>query len=293
MTAERDTTRVVRSWLRADEHESADRVLHAVLARLDTTPQRRPWWPARRFTNVQTYTRLAIVAAAALVIAVAGLQFLPGPLVGGRPTPGPTATPLPTPVATAPTMPLGRLQPGRYAWSTPHGRLAFDVPAGWAGDNPSGIAKAQDQPGEMGLLVWDFDGFTVRHVYVDACLPPGTLSPVEQTSDALVRALEAQGSIVAAVTDLTVAGAPTKRIDLTEPEGLDRATCRHGVEGPLQIWADAAVDNYFSLGPGHRGVAWVLDVDGGPLVLMAAVSGDAVAADVAELDAIVASMQME
>ena len=45
MTAERDTTRVVRSWLRADEHESADRLLHTVLARLDTTPQRRPWWP--------------------------------------------------------------------------------------------------------------------------------------------------------------------------------------------------------------------------------------------------------
>ena len=190
-------------------------------------------------------------------------------------------------------MPTGRLQPGRYAWATPHGRLAFDVPAGWTGDNPSGIAKAQDEPGEIGLFVWSFDAFTVRHVYVDACLPPGTLSPVEQTSDALASALQDQGSIVAVVTDVTVAGAPTKRIDLTEPAGLDRATCRLGAEGPLQIWADAAVNNYFSLAPGHRGVAWVLDVEGGPLVLMAAVSGGAVAADVAELDAIVASMQLE
>ena len=34
MSAERDTTRIVRSWLRTDEHESADRVLDDVLALL-------------------------------------------------------------------------------------------------------------------------------------------------------------------------------------------------------------------------------------------------------------------
>ena len=37
MSAERDTTRIVRSWLRTDEHESADRVLDTVL----TLPVRR------------------------------------------------------------------------------------------------------------------------------------------------------------------------------------------------------------------------------------------------------------
>ena len=35
MTAEREITRVVRSWLREDEHDSADLVLETVLARLD------------------------------------------------------------------------------------------------------------------------------------------------------------------------------------------------------------------------------------------------------------------
>ena len=50
MSTDRDTTRIVRSWLQTDEHESADRVLDAVLDQLDTTPQRRAtWWPARRF----------------------------------------------------------------------------------------------------------------------------------------------------------------------------------------------------------------------------------------------------
>ena len=41
MSTDRDTTRIVRSWLRTDEHESADRVLDNVLALLDATPQRR------------------------------------------------------------------------------------------------------------------------------------------------------------------------------------------------------------------------------------------------------------
>ena len=42
MSTDRDTTRIVRSWLGTDEHESADRVLDAVLDQLDATPQRRP-----------------------------------------------------------------------------------------------------------------------------------------------------------------------------------------------------------------------------------------------------------
>ena len=52
MSTDRDTTRIVRSWLQTDEYESADRVLDAVLDQLDTTPQRRAtWWPARRLTQ--------------------------------------------------------------------------------------------------------------------------------------------------------------------------------------------------------------------------------------------------
>ena len=39
MDTERDVTRIVQSWLRTDEHESADRVLDDVLALLDATQQ--------------------------------------------------------------------------------------------------------------------------------------------------------------------------------------------------------------------------------------------------------------
>lgn len=48
MSTDHETTRTVRSWLKSHPDASADRLLDAVLDRLDTTPQRRfAWWPAR------------------------------------------------------------------------------------------------------------------------------------------------------------------------------------------------------------------------------------------------------
>ena len=78
MSADRDTTRIVRSWLRTDEHESADRILGDVLALLDATPQRRPMWPARRIADMNTFAKLATAIAAVVVAAVVGVNLLPG-----------------------------------------------------------------------------------------------------------------------------------------------------------------------------------------------------------------------
>ena len=92
MSTERDMTRVVRSWLRTDEHESADRVLDTVLDLLDATPQRRSWWPARRIADMNTYAKILIAAAAIVVVAVVGLDLLPANGgVGGAASPSPTA----------------------------------------------------------------------------------------------------------------------------------------------------------------------------------------------------------
>ncbi len=98
MSTDRDTTRIVRSWLQTDEHESADRVLDAVLDQLDTTPQRRAtWWPVRRLPQMNTTAKLAIAAAAVVVAAFLGIRFLlPGQNVGSD---GPTPTPSPSPAA--------------------------------------------------------------------------------------------------------------------------------------------------------------------------------------------------
>jgi hypothetical protein len=42
MSTDRDTTRIVRSWLRTDENDAADRVLGSVLDQLEATPSVAP-----------------------------------------------------------------------------------------------------------------------------------------------------------------------------------------------------------------------------------------------------------
>jgi hypothetical protein len=95
MTTERDPrTRIVLSWLREDSHENAERVLLRALDEVDATPQRRSWWPAWRTNRMNTYAKLIAAAAAVLVLAVVGYQFLPGSGgSGGQPTVAPSPSP--------------------------------------------------------------------------------------------------------------------------------------------------------------------------------------------------------
>jgi len=94
MSQERDVTRIFRSWIREDQHESADRILGVVLDLLDATPQRRSWRPARRSNAMNSYAKLIVAAAAVLVVAFDGVQLLPrrgG--VGAEPTIAPSPSP--------------------------------------------------------------------------------------------------------------------------------------------------------------------------------------------------------
>ena len=70
-------------------------VAHAVeAARNVYGVQRRPWWPARRSSPMNTYAKLIVAAAAVLIVAVVGYQFLPRTGgVGGEPTISPSPSP--------------------------------------------------------------------------------------------------------------------------------------------------------------------------------------------------------
>jgi hypothetical protein len=94
MTTERDPgTRIVLSWLREETHENAERVLLRALDEVDTTPQRRSWWPAWRTNPMNPYAKLVAAAAAVLVVAVVGYQFLPrNGGFGGPPMVAPSPT---------------------------------------------------------------------------------------------------------------------------------------------------------------------------------------------------------
>lgn len=108
MTTEHDPrTRTVLSWLREDAHENAERVLLLALDEVDTTQQRRPWWPSRRFTHMNRFFLTATAVAAALLVAVLGYALLPdvaGP--GDQPTQTPTHSASPTSTSTPVANPL-------------------------------------------------------------------------------------------------------------------------------------------------------------------------------------------
>lgn len=84
MNTEPDVTRIVRSWLRVDEHESADRVLDAVLDQLDTIPQRRVRrWPAWRLSTMNTTMKVGAAAVVVAFAVLAGITYLGKPDIGG------------------------------------------------------------------------------------------------------------------------------------------------------------------------------------------------------------------
>jgi len=107
MSANRDVTGIVRSWLREDGPEDADRVLDLVLDQLDTTPQRRAtWWPARRPLTMSISFRYGIAAVALAVAALLGFTYIRNQ-VG---TTDPTPTPIPSELSLGP-LPAGLQHP--------------------------------------------------------------------------------------------------------------------------------------------------------------------------------------
>jgi hypothetical protein len=129
--------RVAEHYASEPPLRAPDRVLHAALATIETTNQRRGASALRRYPHMSTYTKLA---AAVAVIAVGGFalwQLAPRPGGPGGPTVAPTATTVPTAQPT--TAPSERPEPTTYVpgaltqtfTSDLHG-VSLNYPEGWA-----------------------------------------------------------------------------------------------------------------------------------------------------------------
>ena len=295
MSANRDVNRIVRSWLDEGVTVLPDRVLDAVLDQLPATNQRRAtWWPARRYPTMSKFVGIGVAAAAIVVAAVIGYR-----LVGGDSGFGPTPVSTPTPIPSASSPPVTSLtytstaqdlEPGMYripagAWTPAD--LTFTVPAGWQAQY-LGFSKHLDQPNEMGLVP-----FIVTHVYTDTCAPEGEfeLAPIGPSVDDLANALEALGGAeVSPAEDMTVDEYPAKRVDLAFSEDIALADCRVPA---LQIWANASETDFFSVLPGSVASVYIVDVQGQTLAMVATWRNSPSESDVAELEAMVDSVQIE
>jgi hypothetical protein len=268
MSTDRDTRRIVRSWLKTNERESADRVLDAVLDRLDTTPQRRAtWWPARRYPTMNNIFRISIAAAAVVAVALVGMNLFGGRSPGGpsvAATPSPSATPSPTPSARL--MLQGAEGPGTFTTVPFDGEtvsFTFEMPTGWRAGGEAvalPIEIGPEGPTGAGLVFLQVAG-----LYSDPCHgnegDPDV--PVGSSADDLVAALVAQSAYeVSTPSDIEMGGFRGVQIDLQLPSDLDFASCQ---EGQFWVW-DAAP---YAQGPANRWRLWILDVDGTTAVILA------------------------
>jgi hypothetical protein len=300
MTASRDPDRLIHAFLDEGLDELPDPVYDAVRDRIEQTRQRAligSW----RTPDVNRYLKIGLAAAAVVVIAVVGFQFLgnsdtgsPGASESAEPSA--TATPRPSPTPTDPEQSYGPLSEGPYVLVYEQlldVRTTVTIPApDWHGlptytnVEKHGIA---DPPQGAGLVVYGKDML----VYGDPCAWESTRPDDPAASlDELVAALSAQTSRDASPpVDVTVGGYPGKMLTLHVPEEAVFSDCDGG-EFRTLIEVETG-DARVHQGPGQISEVWVVDVDGTLLFFDAGYFADTPAEDVEEMRAMVESATFE
>jgi hypothetical protein len=288
---------------------------HHTMARLTSTATAAPSPRAFRLPA-------QLLLAAALVVAVVvGVYVSGNRLIANPASHAPTKPKSPVPLPTA-----GALAPGTYFLVNPYrggnpalncnpgcawySRIIFTLPAGWSISDGL-VSKHKGQPGEVAFSAW-----TVDQVYADPCHWQGSaLSPLDlafRNSNAIERvppgphdgglANQAlRGPLPRALTPVTIPAVDvsglryptsTLRIDLSVPATLDIATCDKGQFRSWTVWEvpDGANSHNVS---GQLDAVYQIDVDRRPLVIDASHMPGTSAADLAELQAIIASLVID
>jgi hypothetical protein len=266
MSTDLDTTRIVRSWLRTDEHESAERILDDVLVLLDATPQRRSWWPARRSPHMNVFAKFAIAAAAVVAIAIVGINLPPriGGDVGAAPTASPSPTPSPSPSAPPSASiifaPAGPLGVGRHTLSEDGTVFSMEVPEGWhssgidcsaCAPNAGWLQRGADdstQPDAVWMPIWGIDT-----VASDPCAHKA--APVARSAAELAAAVASIPGVdvVTAPKDVVVGGRPAKHVVIKVPGDIACAARQ------FNLWADNGIFRWATaLDQTNR--VWIVDL---------------------------------
>jgi hypothetical protein len=297
MTASRDPDELIRAFLDEGQTDLSDRVFDAVRHDIQRTRQRvviGPW----RVPNMNMFARAAIAAVAVLAVGLAWVNFGPsqsGRGVGAQPTPTPTPSPQPLPDA-------GALEPGRY-WLNPVGapnggplpRIAVTLPAGWSADgdlllnnyapdlNP-GELDASDAGAGPSLVAWQISG-----TFVDPCTDHTLVEPTPGPGiDALADALAHQpGTTAGPPTAVTVDGYSGKFVELTVTADITKCGDK------FWIWASADGNSRFVQGTNEMNRIYILDVEGRRFTFSARIPARTTPADRAELEAVIASLDIE
>jgi hypothetical protein len=286
VSSDRETTRLVRSWLDEGVTTLPDRVLDAVLDELPATRQRRlAWWPARRIFDLNRTLAFSLGAAAIVIVAILGFRFL---VPSGTSTGGPPSTPTPTPSPMAWPTGLGvDLAGGTYvSEGLAPIRSTITVPDGWiacgTGFDELGVCAGPGDPRGVTVSIVD-------NVVSDPCDRSRPLldPPIGASVDDLVSALSNLSGFEATdPIDITLNGFAGKEFELMAP--ADPA-CALGSAG-LGTWTVPGGTN--GVGPGEVNLLRIVDVDGVRVMIAAAHQPVASANLIAEVRAISDSIHL-
>jgi hypothetical protein len=244
---ERDTTRVVRSWLEEGADRIPDRVLDAIEAQLPAIRQRREGWLSRRLRNLNR-RHVGYGLAAAIVVGAAAFGVAnTGPRNVGTPSPIPEAEILPPE--------SGVLAPGWYSIEGFPARILLDVPDGFVpcgiSDEERGICPAGEGDRAAALSV-----SVVTNVVEETC-DDVLRDPPPASLDELVAAISSLNDFEATpAVDVSIDGVPGKRFVVTAPDGFG---CQ------WLTWSTAERAN--GVGSGEVNELTILNVDGSFLMV--------------------------
>lgn len=282
MTARHDPDDLIRAFLGDGQTELPDRAFDAVRRDIHRTRQRAvigPW----REPDMSSLARVVIAAAAVVAVGFTWINFGPSQNgLGGAPAPTPTPTVAPS--QSPPTVVVGALKPGRYAFGD--APLSAEVPAGWTGlEGGAGVTKSYgDLAGAELIVTW------MSGTFVDPCtdhtlVKPGPGPGIDEWVDALA---SQPGTSATTPTDVIVDGFRGKVVDVTVT--VDVESC--GPDG-FQLWASPSGGRRDVQDTGEINRIYIIDIEDSRLPFVARIPERTTAADRAELEAMIDSIDIQ
>ena len=305
---------LIRAFIAEGREELPDRAFDAVRGDIHRTRQRvviGPW----REPQMSNLAKVALAAAAVVAVLFGASRLLPSESGPGatQPTPTPNPTETPSPAVTpgesaAPSLALispgpicdnaartGPMEPGTYSATTPV-PYTVDVPAGWTLGEGCFIGKYPGEDGGPGADEVLFSIWNVTHIFADACGWDDSTGVISAGSTAaeLTDALRSQlGRVASETTDVEVDGFPALRTEFTIAPEVELSTC---TGGNLRLWPLAGPDfggGYCCSQKDSVQDVRIADVNGQRVVVITEHQTDSSAQDVAQLAAMVDSINFD
>jgi hypothetical protein len=304
--SEQQVNGLLRSYLREEWHEDANRVASSVLDELDSTPQRRSRWTAWRSSVMNNnIVRVGLAAAAVVVIAIIAINLLPGSTPpGGAPSAspsvepseaGPSTEPAPSAEAFLPPGPILLWDPSLEEPGSEAARITVTISSeGWQFREDYQYLQKSDADEEsrlLGPIVWpgSVPPGTGFYVFGDPCQSSSTRPDTPATTvDEIVAALAAQADRDASeAVDVTIDGYAGQTITLHVPDDADLAACDGDGFATYEVGDGGQPPG--PQDPGQIDQYWFVDVEGSIVFIDAWYYPDTPDETVEEMQAIVES----